>query len=207
MTRPRLLDLFCGAGGASTGYHRAGFDVTGVDLNPQPNYPHTFVQADAIHYAAEHWQDFDAIHASPPCQHFSAMSNSRPGLSAEYPDLVAATRGLLQLTGLPWVIENVVGSPLTSASDLFGAHGTFLCGHMFGLPLYRHRLFETSFGIAAPAHPRHQIPASKAGHWEPGAREAIGIDWMTRHDLAESIPPAYTEFIGTQLLDALKEAA
>lgn len=219
--RPRLLDLFSGAGGAGMGYHRAGFEVVGVDLAPQPRYPFEFHQADALHYALEHWREFDAIHASPPCQHFSAMSACRPGLADEYPDLVAATRGLLELTRLPWVMENVVGSPLASASDLFGSHGTVLCGHMFGLKLYRHRIFETSFAVHTPPHPAHVIPASKAGHWKPGtiisvsgncspiavAREAMGIDWMPRNELAESIPPAYSEHVGGFLLEQMQEAA
>jgi len=221
--KPRILDLFCGAGGASTGYHRAGFDVVGVDLNPDVgrHYPFEFHATDAIHYLAEHWADFDAVHASPPCQHFSAMSQCRPGLAEEYPDLVAPVRNLLKLTGLPYVMENVVGSPLASASDLFGSHGAVLCGHMFGLKLYRHRVFEASFAIATPPHPAHAIPASKAGHWKPGtiisvsgncspiavAREAMGIDWMDRNELAESIPPAYTEFLGGLLLEQLAERA
>jgi DNA (cytosine-5)-methyltransferase 1 len=188
------------------GYHRAGFDVVGVDISLQPRYPFEFHQADALHYLAEHWQDFDAVHASPPCQRFSAMSACRPGLSGDYPDLIAATRGLLDLTGLPYVIENVPGSPLRP--DLT------LCGHMFGLELYRHRVFETNWFAWQPAHVPHTLPASRAGHWTPGtimsvsghvspiakAREAMGIDWMARDELAESIPPAFTEHIGTQLL-------
>jgi DNA (cytosine-5)-methyltransferase 1 len=209
VTAPRLLDLFCGAGGASVGYARAGFDVVGVDINPQRNYPYEFHQADAIHFLAEHWREFDAVHASPPCQRFSAMSACRPGLAEEYPDLIAATRNLLALTGLPYVIENVPGSPLNDP--------VVLCGQMVGLELYRHRLFETNWLLWQPEHPKHRIPASKAGHWKPGtimsvsghvspiavAKAAMGIDWMTRAELAESIPPAYTELIGEQLLDLL----
>jgi DNA (cytosine-5)-methyltransferase 1 len=156
---------------------------------------------------------FDAIHASPPCQRYSAMSACRPGLSDEYPDLVGPTRELLKQTGLPWVIENVPGSPLNDP--------IVLCGQMFGLELYRHRLFEASLPLVAPEHPAHTMPASKAGHWTPGtvmsvaghcapiakAREVMGIDWMNRAELGESIPPAYTEFIGAQLLQALEVAA
>jgi DNA (cytosine-5)-methyltransferase 1 len=204
--RPRLLDLFCGAGGAAVGYRRAGFDVVGVDIAPQPRYPFEFHQGDALHYLAEHWAEFDAIHASPPCQRFSAMSTCRPGLADEYPDLIAATRGLSALTGLPYVLENVPGSPLRPDATL--------CGHMFGLKLYRHRIFESNAPIAQPEHPEHVTPGSKAGHWRPGqiisvsghcspislARAAMGIDWMRRSELVESIPPAFTEHIGGALL-------
>lgn len=228
MGRPLLLDLFCGAGGAAMGYHRAGFDVVGVDLHPQKNYPFTFVQADALEYVAQWGQPghaalpdiFAAIHASPPCQHYSAMSNCRPGLAAKYPDLVGATRKLLQRIGLPWVIENVEGSALVAQPTLDGQHhGITLCGHMFGLKLYRHRLFESSVPLTEPPHPRHVTPASKAGHWTPGTiisissggpgaqekREAMGIDWMNRDELTEAIPPAYTQHVGGQLLAAVAE--
>jgi DNA (cytosine-5)-methyltransferase 1 len=210
------------------GYHRAGFEVVGVDLSPQPRYPFEFHQADALQVLE--WvaagrpvfgHRIDAVHASPPCQRFSAMSNCRPGLAGEYPDLVEATRALLVESGLPWIMENVEGAPLAAASDLFGAHGATLCGHMFGLPLYRHRVFEASFALHTPPHPEHRIPASKAGHWRPGtiisvsgnctpvalAREAMGIDWTNRRELAEAIPPAYTEYLGGQLLAALEEKA
>jgi DNA (cytosine-5)-methyltransferase 1 len=149
------------------------------------------------------------------------MSNCRPGLAGDYPDLIAPTRELLELTGVPYVIENVDGAPLASASDLFGAHGLMLCGQMFGLPLYRHRLFETSFRVSQPHHPPHLVPASKAGHWRPGtfisvsgncspiaeARRAMGIDWTNRDELAEAIPPAYTELIGHQLMQHVQQVA
>lgn len=203
--RPLLLDLFCGAGGAAMGYHRAGFDVVGVDIAPQPNYPFEFHQADALEYLRGMGPRFAAVHASPPCQRYSAMSACRPGLAGDYPDLVAPTRDLLMRTGLPWVIENVPGSPLENPITL--------CGHMLGLELYRHRLFESNIALQQPPHPRHVKPASRAGHWNPGtimsvsghvapiavARAAMGIDWMSRAELAESIPPAYTEYVGRQL--------
>lgn len=195
-----LLDLFCGAGGAGMGYNRAGFEVIGVDINPQPNYPFQFIQAD--------WQEVigmvhaDVIHASPPCQSYSAMSQCRPGLSSTYPDLIDEVRSALQRTGIPWVIENVPGAPLNNP--------VVLCGRMFGLDLYRHRLFETSFPGLQPWHPPHNKPASRAGHWEPGtvmsvaghfspvahARKIMDIDWMTRDEMREAIPPAYTAWIG-----------
>lgn len=211
--RPRLLDLFSGAGGAAMGYHRAGFEVVGVDLAPMPRYPFQFHQGDALHYLAEHWQEFGAVHASPPCQRFSAMSSCRPGLADGYPDIVAATRGLLELTGLPYVIENVVGSPIR--------RDIMLCGGMFDLPLYRHRVFESNVFHWQPEHPRHIIPGGRAGHWKPGeiisvsgncapiavAREAMGIGWTNRNELAESIPPAYTEYLAAQLLTHIGEVA
>lgn len=205
--RPRLLDLFCGAGGAAMGYHRAGFEVVGVDLHPQKHYPFEFIRADAMTFPLD---GFDAIHASPPCQRYSAMSTCRPGLSDDYPDFVELTRSRLVESRVPWVIENVPGSPLYRPVTL--------CGHMFGLRLYRHRLFETSFLLAEPTHQPHTLPASKAGHWTPGtiisvaghcapikeAREAMGIDWMPRNELAEAIPPAYTEYVGAALVQEVR---
>ncbi|HEY9371506.1 DNA cytosine methyltransferase [Streptomyces sp.] len=213
MMRPRLLDLFCGAGGAAMGYHRAGFDVVGVDIEPQLNYPFEFIRADALEYIEEHGHEFDAVHASPPCQFYSAMTSAWPGLAAQYPDLVAPVRVALEQAGVPYVIENVPGSPLLDPY--------VLCGFMFELELYRHRLFETSFELWMPLHLPHRIPASRAGHYVPGtvmsvaghvapvahARKIMGIDWTTRDELAEAIPPAYTQFVGAQLLDALRRAA
>ena len=208
----RILDLFCGAGGASMGYHRAFPDahITGIDLHPQPRYPFHFTQADALDALedADFIAGFDFVHASPPCQHYSTMSNCRPGLADKYPDLIAATRDRLITNGAPYVIENVPGSPLRDPVEL--------CGHMFGLRFYRHRLFECSFPVPLTMHPPHVTPASKAGHWRPGtimsvaghvspmaeARAAMGIDWMTRDELAESIPPAYTHYIGAQFAAA-----
>jgi DNA (cytosine-5)-methyltransferase 1 len=222
--RPLLLDLFCGAGGAAMGYHRAGFDVIGVDIKPQPHYPFRFIRDDALEFLRVEVRNralADAIHASPPCQSYSAMSACRPGLSDEYPDLVAPTRELLTQTGLPWVMENVAGSGLITQPSFDGLYGLTLCGHMFGLKLYRHRLFESNAPLVEPPHPRHLVPGGKAGHWKPGeiisvsgncspielAREAMGIDWMTAKEMAQAIPPAYTEYIGAQLIDALKAAA
>jgi DNA (cytosine-5)-methyltransferase 1 len=193
--------------------------VTGVDILPQPNYPFTFIQADAVTFPLE---GYDVVSASPPCQGYSAMTGCRPGLAAEYPQLVGAMRDRLTAWGGPWVLENVDGSGLAQQDDLFGASGVLLCGSMFGLPLYRHRLFEASFPVPAPHHPRHLVPASKAGHWKPGtiisveghchpialAREAMGgVDWMTRDELAESVPPPFAEFMGRALLEHIVEAA
>lgn len=203
MSRPRILDLFCGAGGAAMGYHRAGFDVVGVDIAPQPHYPFEFHQADAMTFSLD---GFDAIHASPPCQHASAMTKCRPGLAATYPNLIPATRERLATTGLPYVIENVVGAALVNP--------LLLCGSMFGLDLHRHRLFESNVPLPLMLHGGHDRPTSPAGHWRPGtiisvsgncspiaeARRVMGIDWMNRNELSEAIPPAYTEFIGRQLM-------
>jgi DNA (cytosine-5)-methyltransferase 1 len=216
--RLRLLDLFCKAGGAGMGYCRAGFTVTGVDIAPQPRYPFPFVRADACDVLADpgFLTGFDAIHASPPCQGYSRMSGCRPGLAGSYPRLIELVRGRLTAWGGPWVIENVEGSGLAAQDDLLGARGLLLCGTMFGLKLYRHRLFELNTPVTTPDHPRHLIPASRAGHWGPGtvisvagncspiavAREAMGIDWMTRDELAEAIPPAYTRYIGAALAAA-----
>jgi DNA (cytosine-5)-methyltransferase 1 len=205
--KPRLLDLFCCAGGAGMGYHRAGFDVVGVDINPQPNYPFEFIQADALSVS---FAGFDAVHASPPCQGYSAMSSCRPGLAETYPLLIEPVREMLEASGLPYVIENVVGAPLKNPIEL--------CGQMFGLDLYRHRLFESNVPLTAPEHPTHVKAASRAGHWEPGtvmsvaghvapmkvARDVMGMDWTTRAELVEAIPPAYTEHIGRQLVAYLR---
>jgi DNA (cytosine-5)-methyltransferase 1 len=207
--RPRLLDLFCCAGGAGMGYHRAGFDVVGVDIAHQPRYPFEFHQADALEYLSEHWQEFDAVHASPPCQRHSAMSACRPGLAETYPDLIGHTRDLLESTGLPYIIENVPGAPVRA--------DVTLCGQMFGRALYRHRLFESNVPLTQPAHPPHTVPASRAGHWTPGtimsvagnvggvahARQIMDIDWTNRRELGESIPPYYTEHLAADLLAAL----
>jgi DNA (cytosine-5)-methyltransferase 1 len=213
--KPRLLDLCSGAGGAAVGYDAAGFDVVGVDLHPQPRYPFKFFQADALNVFDElirHPEiEFDAIHASPPCQPDSAMSSCRPGLAETYERLIVPLREALQATGLPYVIENVVGAALVEPA--------MLCGRMFGRDLYRHRLFETNFDLPQPEHPEHLIPASKAGHWTPGtvmsvaghvapiahARLIMEIDWTTREELVEAIPPYFTEYVGRYLLAAVEQ--
>lgn len=218
----RLLDLFCGAGGAAVGYHRAGFDeIVGVDIKPQPRYPFTFVQGDALVYVAAHGCEFDAIHASPPCQAYTRLAFKRPELRANYPMLVDAMRELLAVTGRPWVIENVPDADLRNAM--------ILCGASFGLRVYRHRAFESSVFLMNMPHHKHRErikapgaggrmavyvgnPAhmmTVAGHMfsARAGRIAMGIDWMTRDELAEAIPPAYTEFIGSQLIAAIERQA
>ncbi len=145
---PSLLDLFCGGGGAAMGYSRAGFtEIVGVDNQPQKNYPFEFVQADALEYLTEHGHEFDAIHASPPCQGYSIMRNLPWLRDKEYPLLIDPVRELLEATGKPWVIENVMGAHLPAG---------WLCGTMFGLPFYRHRAFETNWFWMQPGHGIHR---------------------------------------------------
>lgn len=225
----RLLDLFCCAGGAGMGYHRAGFEVVGVDLRPQPRYPFEFIEADVLSLDPAFVASFDAIHASPPCQAHTAMKTMHN--AKEHLDLVPETRALLNASGRPWIMENVVGAPLLDP--------ILLCGTMFGLgvedaELRRHRLFETSFSI--PLHPqcqhgaratigvygghvRNRQRARTIGIYGEGAldsrrkfdkgvpdftsdqgRTAMGIDWMTLAELSQAIPPAYTEWLGHQLM-------
>jgi DNA (cytosine-5)-methyltransferase 1 len=198
--RPRLLDLFCGAGGAAMGYHRAGFDVVGVDVADQPHYPFEFHQADAMTYPLE---GFDAIHASPPCQGYSRMRHLPWLAGKEYPLLIGPVRDMLEANGVPWVIENVEDAPMP--------YSTVLCGRTFGLHIYRHRRFGSNILIMAPPHLRHDQVVS-AGHllgnrgrvstWERQSRmpDVMGCPWMTQKEVAQAIPPAYTELIGAQLL-------
>jgi DNA (cytosine-5)-methyltransferase 1 len=230
--RPRLLDLYCGAGGAATGYARAGFEVIGVDIAPMPRYPFEFIQAEALvilkgliagkpispyGHPLIYLEDFDAIHASPPCQRFSTISNIRPGLKQSYPDLIEPTRFLLRRSHLPSVIENVEYAPLNNA--------VILCGSQFGLTtdwpghgtfyLKRHRQFEPiGFRLPEPgAHDHNTYQAlTVAGHGNPcqfenqkgpgylaAARRLMQIDWMRRDELNEAVPPAYALYVGSWL--------
>jgi DNA (cytosine-5)-methyltransferase 1 len=194
------------------GYHRAGFDVVGVDHRPQPRYPFALVVADALEYVAEHGREYDAVHASPPCQAYSRM---RRITQREYPELVAPTRRLLDQIGRPYVIENVEGAPLTNYVTL--------CGTMFGLRVRRHRWFETHplLPIMTPSHACHDgvatgrlIGQRLQGPKPPGQRippvfteaekrAAIGVEWMTIVECREAIPPAYTELLASFLLEEL----
>lgn len=210
--RPRLLDLFCGAGGSSVGYDRAGFLVTGVDHRPQPHYPFPdrFIQADALEYVCTHGRDYAAIAASPPCQAFTAYRRKGHGVGDGYPDLIAATRVAVAATGRPYVIENVPGAPLCLP--------ILLCGSMFGLDVRRHRLFEPSCLMSSSIACQHQRqmprfpPATnrtnrrstvEIGVWRIPLhvqQRAMGIDWMTREELSQAVPPSYTAYIGTRVL-------
>lgn len=225
--RPRLLDLFCGEGGASTGYERAGFDVVGIDIERMPLYPFVFTQADALHFLDVAinrpvrdtlWNigNFVAVHASPPCQRYSDLAR-RNGNADEWPDLVGPVRALLERTGLPYVIENVEGAPLRDPVTL--------CGTMFpGLRVIRHRLFEANWPLEAPAeHPKHPLVFTydkRKKHYGKldqdtsfvqvtgggnatlaNKRDAMGMPWASGRGVNEAIPPAYTEFIGRQLIE------
>lgn len=218
MSRPRLLDLFCCQGGASRGYVDAGFDVVGVDIDPQSRYPYTFIQADAIAYLAEHGHEFDAIHASPPCQSFLNLGavNKALGRDYDYPNLIGPVRELLRLSGKPYVIENVQDA----ANELIDP--VRICGTGLGKPLRRHRLFESNVTLGGIACEHSAFTEQKYWTgWRPKGEkrlstvvqvygnaggqhewpDAMGIDWMDRHGFVEAIPPAYTEFIGRQLIE------
>lgn len=214
LRKPRLLDLFCCAGGSGVGYSQAGFEVIGVDIRLQRNYPLPFIQADALTLDPKFIALFDAVHASPPCQAYSDLAK-RNGNADEWPRLIEPVRDMLVQSGLPYVIENVDGAPL---------HNTVvLCGTMFPeLRVLRHRLFEANFEIVPPAHKKHpkvhtfdrrKSHFGKTDEWKDfvqvtgggnctlaAAREAMGIDWMTKTEINESIPPAYTRFVGRELL-------
>lgn len=213
MTRPRLLDLFCCQGGAARGYQLAGFHVTGVDIEPQPRYiGDAFVQGDALEYVAAHGHEFDAIHASPPCQRYSVQTPM--AYRGNHPDLIAPTRELLRASGKPYVIENVENARALLINPLK------LCGSMFGLPVWRHRYFEIypDTLLLTPACNHSNEPVlitgttrrkpERGGRFDYTAqqcRDAAGCDWMTRKGLDEAIPPAFTEFIGGFLLRAIAE--
>jgi DNA (cytosine-5)-methyltransferase 1 len=212
MSRPRILDLFSGAGGAAMGYHRAGFEVVGVDIAPQPNYPFEFHQGDALE-TLDDWVDgvFDAIHASPPCQAYSTIT---PAAARDnHPDLVGPVRELLERTGLPWVMENVVGAPMLT--------GFILCGSMFGLKVRRHRLFESN-RLFMPPVCDHKAQGEVLGVYGQGGGgkstrpsggggtkapqrewgELMDMPWARPQEIKLAIPPAYTKFIGEQLMSS-----
>ena len=215
----RLLDLYCGAGGAAMGYARAGFEVVGVDINPQPHYPFEFHQSDALEFlrVVPHGLPFDAIHASPPCQaytHKAADWGRKRNHWTDHPDLLAPTRDLLRQTGLPYVIENVPGAPIDAQLQLCGTH--------FGLHIIKHRLFEANWPLPmAPASCDHRDvynPWAGQGRSADKLREAQDTPWIPMSggasrkagvtgDLFNAIPPAYTKWIGTALLAFLETKA
>jgi DNA (cytosine-5)-methyltransferase 1 len=202
VTRPLLLDLFCGQGGAATGYHRAGFDILGVDIEPQPRYPFPFIQADALEFlASANLTSVAAIHASPPCKGFTRTGWSYHfGYHERHPDLLTPTREALKRTGKPWVIENVPGAPLRP--DLK------LCGCSIGLDeLERERWFEFSqpaFELRQPCHHTRPVVSPRGNtHYKGEAIDwarAMSIDWMNAEGLSQAIPPAYTEHIGRMIM-------
>lgn len=221
MSAPLLLDLYCGAGGAAKGYADAGFHVVGVDIEPQENYPYEFVCADALEFLQEHGHAFDVRHASPPCHDHTTLS-SRSGKDGTG-GLLATTITALRSLGGPWVVENVVGADMP---------GSFiLCGSMFGLgadcrdgkrrQLRRHRRFLTDAPVTAPwwgcdhaGQPVGIYGTGGGGQMTRGYKsypgedsQALGVDWMTRAEMAQAIPPAYTEWIGAQLMEALGATA
>lgn len=216
----KMVDFFCCQGGCSRGYMDSGLfeSVVGVDINPQPRYPYEFIQGDAMELMADKdfMSRFDFAHASPPCQGYSALKYMT---TTDHPELVPQTRALLARSGKPWVIENVVGAPITDA--------LMLCGTMFGLKTRRHRLFETSTGFIFPPAScscrgkrvkdyalKRQLGKNIISSWENGAEllditghefkvdqasEVMGIDWMTGKGLSQAIPPVYTEYIARQM--------
>ena len=209
----RLLDIFCGAGGASKGYEMAGFDVTGIDLKSGKRYPFTYIKKDFKTLTVEDLQDYDLIHASPPCQTFSITKNLRiaQNKKTDKEDLLDVTRQLLIDSGKPYVLENVPGAPLRNPIQL--------CGSVFNLQVRRHRLFESNMPLKGSGcdHKQQGRPVGIYGSLNdkiPGggqtaqtieiARQAMGINWMIWTELVEAIPPMYTEFIGKQVMTYLQ---
>lgn len=220
----RALDLFCCAGGASMGLARAGFEVHGVDIVEQPEYPFRFTRADAMSIPLGILRAYDLIWASPPCERYSAATRLS-GKPEDHPDLVDLVRAMLVASGRPFIIENVQGAPLRDPITL--------CGRMFDLGVIRHRLFETSFYVLEPPHPIHKgslvtgeyvtvagkggVPAwtmkererrGLARHNEGEStverwREAMGIDWMSRETIVQAIPPAFSEWLGRRAMEAI----
>jgi DNA (cytosine-5)-methyltransferase 1 len=219
--RPLLLDLFSGAGGAARGYYDAGFEVVGVDIAPQKNYPYRFIQANALTFPLD---GFDVIHASPPCQDYSSGAHYGGKQQSKYPRLLGIMRKRLLGAGKPWVLENVGGA----RPDMLNP--VMICGTSLGLRVQRHRFFESNYILFAPGPCKHQpydisVRCKRTeylGVYQdaftakgqavrrppycqiPLAREAMGIDWMTAHELGEAIPPAYTSWIAPFLLMAIE---
>lgn len=219
----KLLDLYCGVGGGAMGYAAAGFEVTGIDIKPQPRYPFPFIQGNALRPPVD-LEDFDVIHASPPCEGHSTLRALQP--DRDYPDLIPSTREMLLAACRPFVIENVATAPLASQPTLDGAFGIRLCGSMFGLgnedgQLRRHRLFESNVPLWQPScrHRGQAVTVSTKRHAgksfrqtnQPrtvdSAREIMQMPWSDRYGMGKAIPPAYAEFIGHQLMEQIGAAA
>lgn len=212
----KVLDLYCGAGGATMGYHLAGFEVTGVDLKHGKRYPFTYRRMSVLDLKPEDLQEYDLIHSSPPCQTYSITKNLRiaQGKSTDKQDLIEPTRELLIASGKPYIIENVVGAPLINPVRL--------CGSAFGLKVRRHRLFESNMPLSGIAcdHKSQGRPVGVYGslndeipnggktakNIEEG-RAAMGIDWMLWGELVEAIPPAFTKYLGDQVRNWLNDKA
>lgn len=216
-----LLDTFCKAGGCSVGYHRAGFEVVGVDIEPQPNYPFKFFKMDAIEFIQKYGKDFNVIHASPPCQAYSRSTAKFRKDGKTYPDLIEVTREVLNQTGRPYIIENVPGSKIRPDIKL--------CGEMFGLLVIRWRWFELhDIFMLQPGKPQikknmvtngervsvfgngnyrtsknNKLPVFKKSTVKDTWAYAMDINWMTVKEMAEAIPPAYTEYIGNNIIDQI----
>jgi len=211
--RPRLLDLFCGGGGASMGYWLAGFDVVGVDIDSKSRYPFPFFQADALEFVWLYASSFDAVHASPPCQAYSSLAKRWP--ERKYPELIEPTREALIEAGVLYVIENVPEAPLINPVTFCGSAFEGLQS-VSGLKLRRHRAFEANWPLVGgrcehdPDLPTISVTghAGRAGRNNTGTtlerRQAMEIPWLTSDALCEAIPPAYTQNIGWQLIDYLR---
>lgn len=215
MKKPRLLDLYCKAGGASMGFARAGFEVTGVDIEPQPDYPHEFVQADALDFLVQYGDEFDARAASPPCLGYSNLNAYN---QQDYPLLISDTIKALEASGKPWVLENV--ETPTARAEMRPHKVIRLCGPMLGLKVYRHRLFASNVDLVEPPHQPHRWLCARNGYlptserpfmtitggkhsraWIAAASECLGVPWMrTVEDVSNAIPPVYTEYVGRQLM-------
>lgn len=207
----KLLDLYCCGGGAGYGYEQAGFNVTGVDIEPQDKHRGRFIQSDAIEFVRKYGHLYDVIHASPPCQQYTKSTKQFRKTGKRYDELIELTRQELIKTGKPYIIENVPDSPLINPIEL--------CGAMFGLRTYRHRLFESNMNLVAPLHPVHDAKNTKmgrkpaqgefiqyVGHFSgvKEVQEMTGLYWLGQYELAQSIPPQYTKFLGEQVIKIFK---